>query len=566
MKILVAEDSKTGLAILTKALKKLGHVVVGVIGGKKAIKLFAKTQPDLIILDAVMQDMSGFECAKKLRAIHNDSWVPIIFLSTVVNDNSISQGIIAGGDYYLTKPFSEIALAAKIKAMQRIADLQKKIHVLTHKLSIISSTDSLTSLDNRLNFDRMIKEKIAYATLYHTKLALLFLDLDQFKEINDHLGHHIGDLLLQDIAKRLKSCLRDDDFLARLGGDEFAIILKINQPQDANVIAQKVLEALTPVYNVGSHSIHISASIGIACYPYSGETPEILIQRADIAMFYAKELGRNNFQHYTEESQPLHKQRFFLESALRFALDNNELFMCYQPIFQLKTNKVVGMEALMRWNHPTFGIVSPDIFIPIAEEIGIISGIGGWALRSVCEQAMKWHNEGHTNYKLCVNLSARQLLHTGLVELIKNTLQTTQFPPNLLEFELTESIVMSSSNRVEQIIQEISDMNISVSLDDFGTGYSSLSHLKRLPISALKIDKSFIMDIMKDPNDALIVKSIISLSNILNLNLIAEGIETQEQLQFMINNQCEYGQGFFLSKPLSPEEMVLFLQESNQGL
>jgi diguanylate cyclase (GGDEF)-like protein len=562
MKILVADDSKTSLAILTGSLKKLGHEIIGATSGKEAIELFTETQPDLIILDVLMQHMSGFECAKKLRALNTDIWVPIIFLSSAADDRSISQGIDAGGDDYLTKPFSDITLAAKIKTMQRIADMQKKLYELTCKLSILSSTDSLTNLDNRLQFDRVIKEQIAYASRYHTKLALLFLDLDHFKEINDHLSHHIGDLLLQEVAKRLKACLRSYDFLARLGGDEFAIILKINQPKDANTVAQKILDALKPAYNLESNCIHISGSVGIACYPTSGLTSEILIQRADIAMYYAKELGRNNFQHYTEEFQPLHKQRFFLESALRFALDNNELFMCYQPIFQLEANKVIGMEALMRWNHPKFGLISPDIFIPIAEEIGIISTIGDWALRSVCEQAMQWHKNGYKSFKLSVNISSRQLLHTGLIKLIKNTLQATQFPPHLLELELTESIVMSSSNRVEKIIQEISDMNIGISLDDFGTGYSSLSHLKRLPITALKIDKSFIMDIMKDPNDALIVKSIISLGKILNLNLIAEGIETQEQLQFMIKNQCQCGQGFYLSKPLSPEEMGLLLQKT----
>lgn len=566
MKILVADDSKTGLAILTAALKKLGHEVFGATSGAQAIELFKEMQPNFVILDVVMQNMNGFECAKNLRQIGSKDWIPIIFLSASVDDDSIAQGIDAGGDDYLAKPFSDITLAAKIKAMQRIADMQKKLTDTAEKLSVLSTTDMLTGIDNRFQFNRVIKAQLAYARRYQIKLALLFLDVDHFKEINDHLGHQTGDLLLQEIAQRLKMCIRSYDFLARLGGDEFAIILnKIESPQDADTVAQKILDKLQPAYKLNNNNVHISCSIGVVCYPASGITPDILIQHADIAMYYAKELGRNNFQHYTAELQSKQKHRFSLESALRVAVENNELYMCYQPIYKLNPFKLVGMEALMRWNSPLLGLVLPDTFIPIAEDIGIITLMGEWALRDVCKQAARWYDEGYQEFKIAINISLRQLLHTDFVQVVKDVLRETQVKPDLLEFELTESTIMIASPTVENIIKNISKMNIGLSLDDFGTGYSSLSHLKRIPINALKIDKSFVLDVNKDPNDALIVKAIVALGKTLKLNLIAEGIENDAQLQFLKANHCEYGQGFYLSQPLAPVEMGLLLEQENKN-
>ena len=564
MKILVADDSKTSLAMITASLNKLGHEVMAASSGEQAIEMFATERPDFIILDVVMQCMSGFECAKKLREIKNEKWIPIVFLSASVDDDSVSQGIDAGGDDYLTKPVSEITLAAKIKAMQRIADMQEKLYEVTRKLRVLSSTDVLTGIDNRLQFNKTIKTKIADANRYNSNLALLFLDLDGFKTINDHLGHHIGDCLLKEVALRLKSCLRANDFIARLGGDEFAIILsKINNPNDAGFVAQKILDTIQPIYRIENHDIRISCSIGIACFPAAGTLPAALVQHADVAMYFAKELGRNNFQYYTEEFRNKYQQRYQFESALRFALDNHELFMCYQPIFQLRTMKLVGMEALMRWKHPKFGLVMPDVFIPIAEEIGIITRIGDWALRHVCLQAARWYEAGYKNYKTSVNISSRQMLHISLHNRIRDILHETQLPPELLELELTESSVMTASETVDNIIKELSEIKIGISLDDFGTGYSSLNHLKKLPISTLKIDKSFVMDITKDPNDALIVKAIISMGKTLKLNLIAEGIETNEQLQFLIKNNCPEGQGFYLSAALTTEEMSELMQKEN---
>lgn len=302
MEILVADDSKTNLALISTALQKLGHTVIVALSGEAAIEKFQAHRPELIILDVVMEGMDGFECAKKLREIDNENWIPIIFLSASLDDESIAKGINAGGDDYLTKPFSEITLAAKIRAMQRIAEMRKKLFELTQKLSVLSSTDTLTGIYNRLQFNKALKEKIAHVSRKNITLALLFMDLDRFKTINDTLGHHIGDLLLKEVARRLQSCLREDDFVARLGGDEFAVILTgIEHPYTTERVAQKILNTLSSTYHLADHDIHISASIGIACYPSAGTTQKTLINNADIAMYHAKELGGNNFQHFTEE-------------------------------------------------------------------------------------------------------------------------------------------------------------------------------------------------------------------------------------------------------------------------
>lgn len=562
MKILIADDSEKGLAILAAFLNKLGHAVISASNGQQAIELFKRERPDFVILEVVMQEMDGFECAKKLREINYEEWTPIIFLSSFVDDNSLLNGINSGGDDYIIKPFSEATLVAKLKAMQRIADRQKQLYETTCKLSALASVDTLTGVENRLEFEKIIKEKINSATRYHQKFALLFVDIDNLKSINDHLGYRIGDLLLKTIAARLKTSLKADDFIARLDGDEFAIIInKIFHQEDAEQSAKKISETLSTVYHLLNYDLQVSCSIGIACYPQWGTTSETLLQRAEAAMHYAKESGRNNYQHYTDEFPTLNPKQFDLETALRSALSNNEIYMCYQPVFQLRPKKLVGMEALMRWKNPRLGLVLPEVFIPIAEEIGLITKLGTWGLTSACSQAARWYNDGFKDFKLSVNISSRQFLSNNFITILKESIKETHIPVKLLELELTESTIMKSSRIVEKTVEEIAAMDIGISLDDFGTGFSSLLHLKNLPISTLKIDRAFVMDCDKNPSDALVLKAIISLGRILNLNLVAEGIETPEQLKFIIKNKCARGQGYYLSKPLFADEMTLFMDK-----
>ncbi len=565
MIILVADDTVLEREQLIVVVKNLGYDITFIAINERAIPLFLEKKPTLILLDIEAHQKNQFKFIKEIRALDTVEWTPIVFISDTINDTSIIEGIAAGADDYLTIPITEHGLAQKITAMNRLAALQKKLCDARSQLSTLSTHDPLTGIPNRLQFDRVFKQCLTEARHHKTQMALLFINLDNFKDINDHMGRALGDKLLIDITKRLKRCLKQGEFLARLGGDEFAVLLPfIHHPQEASHVAQTILNVFKPLYRVTSRNLYVSCSIGISCYPASSSRQEVLLQGANAAMCTAKKLGRNNFQHCPDGFGKHRTQLFSLENALRFALDNHELFMCYQPIYQLETKTLVGMEALMRWKHPALGTIMPDVFIPIAEDMGLITNIGNWALRNVCEQAGRWYKQGHTHFKLAINISSRQLLHKELLSFVKQLLKDTALPPQLLEFELTESTVMSSSSSIDKIIDELSHMNIGISLDDFGTGYSSLSHIKRLPITALKIDRSFVMDIHKDKNDDLIIASIISLGNILKLNLIAEGIESAEQLQFLIKNQCPYGQGYYFSKPLTVNAMGALLQQSDR--
>lgn len=562
MKILVADDSITTLEILSAALHKLGHEVIRASDGLQALEKYKTEHPDLIILDVIMHGMDGFECAEQIRALDPEDWVPIIFLSGAVDDENVARGINAGGDDYLTKPFSEVRLSAKIKAMQRIVNMRQKLFLTTEKLRTLSTIDPLTRINNRLQFDKIIKRKMKKAKEHGKLLALLFVDLDHFKLINDHLGHRVGDLLLKEVALRLAATIRSDDFIARMGGDEFAIIVgQIDTPEVAGRIANKIIQALSIPIKIAGNDIIISSSIGIAIYPFKDTDLKSFIQNADMAMYQAKALGRNNYQFYTEELHKKHQQNIFLESALKFSLEKQQLFLMYQPFFNLATREIVGMETLLRWNHPKLGMITPELFVPIAEETGLITSIGHWVLKTACENGILWHFNQFKEFKLTINLSSRQLLNKKLPHLIQEILMEANLPAHYLELELTETMLMSHMDASIHVLKEIHAMGVSISIDDFGTGYSSLALLRRLPIRALKIDKSFIHDVTSNTNDAIIVNSIISLGKNLGLTVIAEGIETEEQIRFLLDNGCSQGQGFYLSKPLTTEEVTEYLHK-----
>lgn len=562
MKILVADDSKTTRTLLALSLKKLGHEVIEATNGQQALELFQKDRPDLIILDVIMEGIDGFECARMIRNINTDDWIPIIFLSGAVDDENIARGINAGGDDYLTKPYSEITLFAKIKAMQRIADMRTKLYEMTQKLSALSSTDALTGIYNRLQFDRAVKEKISYANRYSKKIALLFIDLDKFKIVNDTLGHYVGDLLLIEVAKRLQSCIRLDDFIARIGGDEFAIILShIDDIKIIDVIAEKIIKTVGEPFNLAGNNINIRVSIGISCYPTEETTADNFVQNADIAMYHAKESGRNNYKYFTAALEEKHKKQVGIENALKHALKNQEFSLQYQPIFDLKKNKIVSVEGLLSWYNSTFGKIPAETFIQLAEEMELIDKIGEWVLRSICEHGKTWHNNGFKNIKLAVNLSPYQLLRKDLPQLIHNITQDIHLPPQCLELELTETSPLIYSELSEKVLNAIHGIGVKIILDDFGTGYSSLIHLRKLPISAIKIDKIFVHDITKANHNVKIIKSIIAMGNNLGCDVIAEGIENQQQLDFLIANECPFGQGFYLSPPLNHEQMTKLLEK-----
>ncbi|HZD60788.1 MAG TPA: PAS domain S-box protein [Anaerolineae bacterium] len=420
--------------------------------------------------------------------------------------------------------------------------------------------DPLTDLPNRVLLNDRLTLALANAHRNNRMLALLFLDLDSFKTINDTLGHTVGDQLLQDVAGRLRKCLREGDTIARLGGDEFTLLLpQIDHAEDAAKVAQRVVEVLEPPFNFEDREFHVTTSIGIALYPSDGEDAQTLLKNADIALYRAKEQGRNNYQLYTPILNAKAFERLAIENSLRRALEREEFVIYYHPQVDLNSQKVVGMEALLRWQHPDRGLISPSDFIPIAEETGLIIPIGEWVLRTACEQNKAWRDAGYSPIRVAVNLSARQFQQRRLVETIEQILKGTLLESNYLELEITESTIMKDTDAAITTLHRLKEMGIKVSIDDFGTGYSSLSNLKRFPIDTLKIDRSFVRDITVDPDDAAIATAIITLAHSLHLKVVAEGVETFEQMELLHSLECDEMQGYIFSHPLPVEEATELL-------
>jgi diguanylate cyclase (GGDEF)-like protein len=566
MKILVATDSRELLVVIEKALQQAGHFTIFVDTCADAIDKFRFENPELIILDLDLkhEDEDAVSAARQLRKISFNKWLPIIFIANP-DDKNLRKIELAGGDDFLPRTLTESYVTIKIKLFERMLQAQEKINEDTQKFNLLSSTDSLTGVYNRYQFDKYLKEQLETSQRNNSQFALLHLDIDHFKTINDTLGHQVGDLLLKNVAKRVRNCLRMDDFIARMGSDEFIIILNDVANYDmVEKLAQKIIDALSPAYDLYHVQAHISASIGIAIYPIDGKTSQTLTQNADIAMSFAKESGRNNFQRFSQTLYEKRKNKLNLEDALKYAVDRQELFLTYQPIYHLSSKVVVGMEALICWEHPKLGLISPNVFIPLAEDIGIIDSIGKWTFQRSFAQCAKWYLAGLRDFKLSINLSPRHLLQKNLPEYFLDIIKKTAVPPDYLELELTETAVLTHMHNAEDVINGLNKIGITIALDDFGTGYSSFSHLKYLPIATIKIDKSFIDDIGTNHKNAMMVKSIIALGENLDVNIVAEGIETEEQLQILINTGCPYGQGYFLSKALSVEDMTQMLKEQAQ--
>jgi diguanylate cyclase (GGDEF)-like protein/PAS domain S-box-containing protein len=417
--------------------------------------------------------------------------------------------------------------------------------------------DALTGLPNRLLFKDRLTVALSHAQRDRTRLAVIFLDLDRFKVINDSLGHNIGDQLLQAVAARVSSCVRESDTVARLGGDEFTLLLPhLINLEDAAPVAAKILEAVRYPFHIEGREFYITTSIGISLYPEDGTDAEALIKNADTAMYQAKELGRDNYQLFNAFINQKALQRIQLEHGLRRALLNQELAVYYQPIFDLRQGKITGMEALLRWHHPDLGTIPPGTFIPIAESIGVMASIGGWVLRMACRQAKEWHEAGLKNLSLAVNLSVTQLQQGDLLQRVRDVLEETKLPARLLELEITESSAMQSPETSIRTLYELKKLGIRISLDDFGTGHSSLSYLKRFPIDTLKIDQSFVRDITEDPDTAAIVTAIIAMAHSLRLKVIAEGVEFSEQAKFLERYACDQMQGYLIKPPVPADEFL----------
>ena len=389
------------------------------------------------------------------------------------------------------------------------------------------------------------------------QLAVMFMDLDQFKHINDSLGHALGDQLLQSVAQRLVGCVRQSDTISRQGGDEFVLLLPyIEQAEDAALSAQKILTALALPHRIDRHDLHISVSIGISIYPDAGQDAETLIKNADTAMYYAKESGRNNYKFFEQSMNTRAVQRQSMEVSLRRALEREEFILYYQPKVNLRSGAIVGVEALIRWQHPERGLLLPAQFVPIAEDCGLILPIGRWVLRAACEQARTWLQAGLPPIIIAVNTSALEFRAYDFLENIGTTLTDTGVEPCYLELELTESILMRDAKSTDAVLRALADLGVKLAIDDFGTGYSSLSYLRQFPIDTLKIDQSFVSRMTRNPDDATIVKAVIAMGKSLKQCVIAEGVETSEQYEFLLAQHCDQGQGYYFGHPMEAEKFA----------
>ncbi|MCS7463169.1 EAL domain-containing protein [Paenibacillus doosanensis] len=446
-------------------------------------------------------------------------------------------------------------VSSLILVMRNITERKSSERKIRH----LAYHDTLTDLPNRRLFMDRLRKEIHQAKQLRLQLAIMFLDLDRFKNINDSLGHEAGDLILIEAAQRISQCIRSNDMVARLGGDEFIVLLtNISSSEEVESISRRIQTSLQEPIGFNGKSFHISCSMGIAIFPADGREPKELMKRADMALYAVKDSGRNGISFFRVDMEERSLERILLENELKKAIQQEQFHIDYQPKLDLATGELIGMEALVRWNHPELGRIPPNKFIPIAEETGLILPLGEWVLRRGCEQNKKWQDQGYLPLKLSVNLSVRQFYQSDLLVKIKEILQQTGLEPQWLELEVTES-VFSDMDNAAAILQKIRDLGIHTSIDDFGTGYSSFGYIQRLPIDTLKIDASFIRDIHQNKESHAIVKAILTIAQTLGLNVIAEGVENEEQLAVLSEDGCDQGQGFLFSKPLSGHDFEKYL-------
>jgi diguanylate cyclase (GGDEF)-like protein len=453
-----------------------------------------------------------------------------------------------------------------VEAVARLAGIAIERQRSEQRIRHMAHHDELTGLPNRALLNARLAQALGQARRGGRPLALLFLDLDGFKYINDSLGHEIGDRLLRTAAMRLQSIVRPGDTVARLGGDEFVVMLvDLKQAEDAATIAHEIVQALSRPLRADDRTLHVTASVGVATFPADGDSAELLLKHADAAMYRAKAHGRNGVQCYTRDMGLQAHQRVELQSALRLAVEHGQFELHYQPQCAPESGRIVAVEALIRWPHPELGLVSPERFIPLAEETGLIAPIGRWVLRAACRQLQAWHAAGHTRLVMAVNLSARQFLAQDIPQLVRETLEEHGLPARALELELTETALMHNAESVRGTLQALKDLGVVLALDDFGTGYSSLNHLRRFPIDAIKIDKSFTAEMASSDDTTAIVRAIVAMARSLGVQTVAEGVENEAQLRFLATLQCDRVQGYHLGRPQPAAELTPSLGEPDEA-
>jgi diguanylate cyclase (GGDEF)-like protein len=545
--VLLVDDDRSTRAALRYALQRGGFRIEEAADGAQALALLDRIDPDVILMDALMPVMDGFTACAKLQEMPAGKNIPVLMITALEDNHSIERAFAAGASDYIPKPIHLAVVNQRVKRVVEATRAQRHVRHLAYN-------DTLTGLPNRAMFTDYLNRFIKRASESGQALAVLFLDLDRFKFVNDTLGHEIGDRLLKSVARRLKHCVRSNDCVARLGGDEFTIILDDlpNSGIAANT-AQKVCRALSTPFEIDSHDIFVSASIGISLFPGDGNDVSTLLRHADTAMYRAKN-NNSGYEFYEAGMEASVSEHLRMENALRRALERDELVAHFQPVADARTGQITGAEALVRWRHPTRGLVMPGEFIPLAEETGLIGPIGEWVLRTTCLQAKRWLDAGIGDMRFAVNISGGQLRQGRFAEIVQGALADAKLSPRHLTLEITESVIMEHARETVAVLRQLKEIGVNLAIDDFGTGYSSLSYLKRFPVDTLKIDYSFTRDITQKADDASIVSGIIALAHSLRLKVVAEGVENEAQRAFLIREGCDYIQGYYLSEPLPPEE------------
>lgn len=583
--ILIVDDTPGNLHLLSRILRKKGYKVREAIDGKTALQEVNNKLPDLILLDIMMPDLDGYAVCHQLKSEPYTAEVPIIFLSALDDIFDKVKAFEVGGVDYITKPFKFQEVLIRVKNQLDLRRTKQQLQVLntqlearveqrTQELEIANSKlrdmafrDELTNLPNRALFWERLSDGINIKREHRNyNFAVLLLDCDRFKMINESLGHSVGDQLLIAISKRLKSLLKPEDTLARLGGDEFAIM--VNQIQDmaeAKVIAQKVLESFSHPFFLQNQEVFINVSIGISCSNLDYQKPEHMLRDADTAMYRAKDLGKGQYHIFDPSMHHNVSEKLKMENDLRRAIKNDEFVLYYQPIIHLKTGKIQGFEALIRWKHPQKKLIHPVLFIPIAEETGLINAIGNLVLEKACKQFRSWQKNKLVNDSMfiSVNVSARQFANMDLSQQIQQLLEVTQLDPHCLKLEITESAIMDNPKTAVAILEGFKKQNVRLSIDDFGTGYSSLSYLHNFQVDTLKIDKSFVQRMDNNGSSCGLVPVIVNIAKTMKMGVIAEGVETSEQLSLLRGLECEFAQGYLFSQPI-PESLLMELIAANK--
>ena len=588
--ILVVDDNPSKRTAIVAVLDSLQQNIVAVESGREALRSLLDNEYAVILLDVQMPIMDGFETAELIRSRASSEYTPIIFITAYTHaETDMLRGYSLGAVDFIFTPIIPEILRAKVsvfielfhktQALKRheehleglveqrtlalTAEIAERVQV-QDRLHHIAHHDALTGLPNRIFFVERLKQVLSRAQWHKRSVAVLFFDLDRFKLVNDTLGHEAGDQLLRMATERLLTCLRDGDTLARFGGDEFAAFLDdIASPDDVAPIMREFLHVLALPFMIDDHEFFISGSIGISLYPHDGGDTKTLMKNADTAMYRAKQHGGNSYQFYRLDMNAHALQRLELETSLRYAVERQEFVLHYQPQFDLNNGGIVGFEALLRWQRPEKKLVLPLEFISVLEETGLIMSVGEWVLHAACAQHQAWcATTLPSSLRMAVNISGRQFDNNNLVESIRRLQQSCHMDPMSLEFEITESILIKNTQPAMEILQEISALGVRFAVDDFGTGYSSLSHLKRFPIDLLKIDKTFVQDITRNIDDAAIVSAIITMAHSLGIKILAEGVETREQFEFLQAQGCDFAQGYYFGPPQPGEEITRLLEEN----